>query len=278
MLTSQILYNKLPIYIISSKNIYIRLFAVTGRHSKNVENKKNKLDHMKLKICHRFSAKIFMAAKSGGIDPTVNTNLQHILKDAQAHNVPKDTIERSLKKASESTTDDYSSVTYEIYGHGGIGLIVKSLTDNTNRCVKEIRNIARKQEMKFANEGSVLFSFHEKGILRLENSFDEDILIEEALNNNIDIDIINDPNPCIDEEDDNQEVTPKVIVTQTESLLELQEIYEKKGFTNSKSSIEYIPLERLEISQDDYDKNMIAIQAFQSLDDVDVVYHNMILK
>lgn len=111
-----------------------RAMAITGRASKNVANKKNRNDALKAKLYTRLGVKILMAARNGsGPDPTKNLELHRILKEAASVKLPKENIERALKKASEKNTDDFSRGLYEILGHGGAAILVQSLTDNPNR-------------------------------------------------------------------------------------------------------------------------------------------------
>ena len=151
--------------------IIFRGLAVVGRKSKNVANKKNKLDAQRTKLFTRLGVKLLLAARRGGVDPSKNVDLARSLKEAQSINLPKENIERALRKATETGTgDDYKPGDYEVFGYGGVGLVVRTLTDNTNRAVAEIKAVARKQEVKMASSGSVLFNFSLKGIIKLSLS------------------------------------------------------------------------------------------------------------
>lgn len=152
-------FKSVPNLAYSAKDLIIRNMAITGRHSKNVAAKKNKLDAMKNKLFTRLGVKILLAAKAGGTDPNVNNELARALKEAQSIKLPKENIDRALKKATDTSADQYESGVYEVFGHGGVGVIVCTLTDNTNRVNKEIKSIARKAEVKIASGGSVLYQF-----------------------------------------------------------------------------------------------------------------------
>jgi transcriptional/translational regulatory protein YebC/TACO1 len=102
------------------------------------------------------------AAKAGGPDPTKNTDLARALKEAHHAKLPKDNIERALKKATEQSGEHFSTGYYEVYGHGGVGLIVATLTDNSNRANLAIRTLAKKSDVKMASSGSVIFNFDHK--------------------------------------------------------------------------------------------------------------------
>ena len=119
----------------NNNNIYYfnqRSFAVTGRHSKNVAGKKNKLDAIKQKLYNRLAVKIFMAAKNG-IDPSTNKELSRALKEAKDLKLPKENIERAIAKANGKESTDITSGIYEVFGYASTGIIVSTLTDNNTR-------------------------------------------------------------------------------------------------------------------------------------------------
>jgi len=148
-----------------------RGLAVVGRKSKNVAKKKNKLDAERTKRFTRIGVKLLLAARKGGTDPEKNVELARALQEAQSIRLPKENIERALRKATEAgSADDYKPNDYEVFGFGGVGLVVRTLTDNTNRAVSEIKATARKQEVKMASSGSVLFNFALKGVVNLSLS------------------------------------------------------------------------------------------------------------
>ena len=104
-------------------------------HSKwaNIKHKKSKQDAKKGKAFSQVTKEIIIAVKLGGDDPKTNPRLRLALQKAKAVNLPKDNIDRNIKKASQSDTASYEEVLYEIYGHGGVGILVSALTDNKNR-------------------------------------------------------------------------------------------------------------------------------------------------
>ncbi len=101
-------------------------------------------------------------AKKGGPDPNLNKALANVIKEAQNYNVPKYNIERSIKKAFDTSAEDYKAGVFEVYGFAGASIIVASLSDNTNRASKAIKAVAKKADVKMASSGSVLFSFEHK--------------------------------------------------------------------------------------------------------------------
>ena len=128
-----------------SSIIKTRGFAVTGRHSKNVAGKKNKLDAIKQKLYNRLAVKIFMAAKNG-IDASVNKELARALKEARDNKLPKDNIERAISKAQGKDSGDITSGIYEVFGYSSAGIIVVTLTDNNTRANKLIKAAVNKHD------------------------------------------------------------------------------------------------------------------------------------
>jgi YebC/PmpR family DNA-binding regulatory protein len=242
----------------------IRNFAVTGRHSKNVAAKKNKLDAVKSKMYTRLGNKILMAAKAGGTDLNVNVALARILKEAHSVKLPKENIDRILSKANDQSTQNLEQGIYELFGHGGVGLVVKTLTDSSNRAVKDIKALARKLDIKIASTGSVLFQFQEKAMLYPETNYNKDEVIEKAIELNLnDIDF----QVMVDQE-------YECIITGIDQVGELQDLAQSlqiRGVTN----LVYLPTESCHINEENQIKNQAAIEEIESLEDVDAVYHNM---
>ena len=153
-------------------------------HSKwaNIKHKKGKMDAVKGKIFTRVTKEIISAVKQGGSDPKSNPKLRLALQKAKDANLPNDNIERNIKKATSKDQADYIEVTYELYGHGGVGLLVDIMTDNKNRTTAEVRNLLNKRGGSLAGAGSTAFMFTKKGYLEVEKSkSSEDAVMEVAL-------------------------------------------------------------------------------------------------
>lgn len=248
-------------------NQLVRGFAVTGRHSKNVAAKKNKLDAARNKLYTRLGVKITMAAKTGGSDPNANVELHRALKEAHSVKLPKDNIDRALKKAADHSVMAMEHGVYEVFGHGGVGLVVTTLSDNSNRAVKEVKSTARKSDVKIASSGSVLFQFDHKAMFSPTVKYDKDAVIEKALELNLeDIDFT----PAADD----TEHTHDCIVTSVEDQGLLQDLAHALHI-DGVTSLVYLPKERIDVSAEDREKNFEVIEEFEKLDDVDQVFHNM---
>eukprot|EP00981_Chlorochromonas_danica_P006602 scaffold1438_cov173-Ochromonas_danica.AAC.7 len=248
-----------------------RSFAVTGRHSKKVALTKNRSDALKNKLYTRLGVKILMAAKAGGTDPSKNSELARVLKEAQSIKLPKDNIERALTKASDTSLESYSVGLYEVFGYGGVGLVVTTLTDSPNRAVKEIKALARKSDVKIASAGSAVFV--------PQQSFDKDAILEQALNVEIS-DVQFTPQNTIhndSNDDDKTSPPPELIVANADELGLLQDLVSHSQLSGS-TSLAYLPTELVKVSAEDMEKNIWLIEDFEELDDVDAVYHNMRLE
>ena len=156
-------------------------------HSKfaNIKHKKEKNDAAKGKIFTIIGREIAVAVKEGGPDPSNNFKLATVIQKAKANNMPNDTIERGIKKASgEGSSVNYEYVTYEGYGPNGIAIIVEALTDNKNRTAANVRNAFTKGNGSIGAQGCVSFMFDRKGqmiIDKEECDMDPDELMMMAL-------------------------------------------------------------------------------------------------
>jgi len=132
---------------------------------KNIMFRKGAQDKKRAKIFAKLGREIQIASKQGGKDPNLNHRLRTAIEAAKAANVPKDNIERAIKKGSDNETNNLEEIKYEGFGPGGTSLIVETMTDNKNRTVSEIRQIFSKNGGSIAENGSVSHSFQRKGEL-----------------------------------------------------------------------------------------------------------------
>ncbi len=152
-------------------------------HSKwaNIKHKKAKEDAKRGKVFTRLIRELTVAARNGGSDPDMNPRLRLAISKAQAANMPKDTLERAVKRgAGELEGQTLSEIRYEGYGPGGVAVMVDCLSDNKNRTVGEVRHAFSKFGGNLGTDGSVAFQFQEVGVLTYENG-DEDSIMEVAL-------------------------------------------------------------------------------------------------
>ncbi len=134
-------------------------------HSKwaNIQHRKGRQDAARSKLFSKLSKEITVAAKMGDPDPEKNPRLRLAVKEAKGQSMPKDNIERAIKKATGGEGDDYEEIRYEGYGPGGVAVIVEAMTDNRNRTASNVRSTFTKQGGSLGETGSVAFMFERKG-------------------------------------------------------------------------------------------------------------------
>ena len=153
-------------------------------HSKwnNIKGRKSAQDAKRGKIFQKLSREIYMAAKNGGADPTSNSALRLVMDKARAENMPKDNIQRAIKKATEAGAGDhYDELTFEGYGPGGVAILVHTLTDNKNRTQTNVRVAFSRNGGNLGESGSVAYQFDRKGYIAIEREgldMDEDAMFE----------------------------------------------------------------------------------------------------
>ncbi|MGD9632971.1 MAG: YebC/PmpR family DNA-binding transcriptional regulator [Pirellulales bacterium] len=152
-------------------------------HWANIAHKKSAIDAKRGKLWSKLAKGIIIAAKAGGGDPNSNLRLRYAIIDAKAGNMPKDTIDRAIKKGTgELEGVNYEEILYEGYGPGGVAVLCDILTDNRNRTAPEVRKIFEMCGGKLGGAGSVAWMFERKGLIAVaSNQTDEDALMELAL-------------------------------------------------------------------------------------------------
>src|SRR6185436_10893046 len=135
---------------------------------KNIMHKKGRADKARSKLFGKLAREITVAAKLGLPDPAFNPRLRAAILAARAENMPKDNIERAIKKASGNDAESYDEMRYEGYGPGGVAVIVETLTDNRNRTAGEVRATFTKSGGNLAETGAVSFMFNRVGIVEFE--------------------------------------------------------------------------------------------------------------
>lgn len=236
-------------------------------HSKfaNIKHKKERNDAAKGKIFTIIGREIAIAVKEGGADPNNNSRLRDVIAKAKANNMPNDTIDRGIKKASgDAGAVNYETITYEGYGPGGTAIIVKALTDNKNRTAANVRNAFTKGHGSIGTPGCVSYMFDEKGqviIDKEECSMDADELMLLALDAGA-LDFA--------EEDDSFEV-----LTAPEDFSVVREALEAETIPMAEAEVTMIPQNYVELTADEDISNINRIlDLLDEDDDVQEVYHN----
>ena len=149
---------------------------------KNIMHKKGRADKARAKLFSKLAREITVAAKLGMPDPAFNPRLRAAILAARAENVPKDNIERAIKKSQGSDTENYDEIRYEGYAPGGVAVIVEALTDNRNRTAGEVRSIFTKSGGNLAETGAVSFMFDRVGVVEYDaGKASADAMLEAAI-------------------------------------------------------------------------------------------------
>ncbi len=149
---------------------------------KNIMHRKGKQDKVRSKVFGKLAREITVAAKLGQPDPAFNPRLRAAILAARAENMPKDNIERAIKKAAGNDGENYEEIRYEGYGPGGVAVIVEALTDNRNRAASDIRSYFTKSGGNLGETGSVAFMFDRLGVIEYDaKASTDDVMLEAAI-------------------------------------------------------------------------------------------------
>src|SRR5512141_3506305 len=149
---------------------------------KNIMHRKGRQDKVRSKLFSKLAREITTAAKLGLPDPSMNARLRAAVLAARAENMPKDNIERAIKKASGNDAENFDEIRYEGYGPGGVAVIVEALTDNRNRAASDIRSYFTKSGGNLGETGSVAFLFDRIGVIEYDSSVaSDDAMLDAAI-------------------------------------------------------------------------------------------------
>ena len=210
----------------------------------------------------RIGKDIVIAVKEGGPDPDSNSKLRAVIQNAKSANMPKDNIERAIKRASDKSVGDYKEILFEGYGPSGIAILVETATDNNTRTVANIRSYFNKHNGNLGTSGSVVFMFDHTCNFKINK---ENIDIE-----NLEFDLIDFGVEEVFEED-----TSILIYGPFDSFGEIQKELESKKIGIISSGFDRIPNNLKEISNEDREENEKLLEKIENDDDVQNVFHNM---
>ena len=233
-------------------------------HSKwhNIQAKKGKADAARGKVFTKLGRELLIAVNEGGPDPAGNSKLKNIIAKCKAANMPNDTINNAIKKASGST-ENYEEITYEGYGTNGVAVIVSAATDNKNRTAADVRHAFDKSGGNLGTSGCVSYLFNKKGLIVIDKSttnLDEDSMMMLALDSGA--------------EDFEASEEIYEITTDPSSFTEVREALEKEGLEFLEADVKLIPTTYIELSEEQGEKMQRLIDRLEDLDDVVEVYHN----
>jgi YebC/PmpR family DNA-binding regulatory protein len=236
-------------------------------HSKwaNIQHRKGRQDAKRGKIFTRIIKEITVAARMGGSDPQMNPRLRLAMEKASDNNLPKDTVERAVKRgAGELEGANYEEIRYEGYGIGGAAVIVDTLTDNRTRTVAEVRHAFSKHGGNMGTEGSVAFMFKHCGQFLFEPGTPEDKIMDAAIEAGAE--------DVSSEEDGTVEV-----LCAPNDFHSVKTALEKAAFKAALAEVTMKPLNLSELSADDAVKMQKLLDVLEDLDDVQAVYTNAAL-
>ena len=231
---------------------------------KNIQHRKGAQDKKRAKIFNRLGKEITVATKLGVPDPDMNPRLRLAISAARAANMPKDRIEKAIASGDPNAADskDYEEIRYEGYGHGGVAVIVETMTDNRNRTIAEMRMIFSKAGANLGEANSVLFGFGRKGEIVLPKSVgDFDTVFEFALE------------AGAEDIEDNGDFYNIYCVM--EDFAEVQKALEDKFENLESSGLIWKPKTLIPVDFETAEKNMRLVDTLEDNEDVQAVFTNM---
>jgi len=228
---------------------------------KNIMHRKGKQDKVRAQLFAKLGREITIAAKLGMPDPAFNPRLRAAILAAKAQSMPRDNIERAIKKALGGDAESYDEVRYEGYGPGGVAVIVEALTDNRNRTASEVRATFTKSGGNLAETGAVSFMFDRVGIVEYETGMaSADQMLDAAIEAGAE-DVVSNTNG-------------HEIYTTQESLREVAKALEAKFGEPRKAALTWKPQNTISVDDEQGEKLLRLIETLEDNDDVQNVYAN----
>ena len=236
-------------------------------HSKwaNIKHRKERQDAKRGKIFTRLIKEITVAARMGGGDPNMNPRLRLAVDKAQDSNLPKDTIERAIKRGSGGLEGaNYEEIRYEGYGIGGAAVMVDCMTDNRTRTVADVRHAFTKHGGNLGTDGSVAFLFRHCGQMVFAPGTDEDKVMEAALEAGAE-DVVTNDDGSIE------------VITAPHDFSRVREALQKSGFKPELSEVTMKPTAESTLAGEDAARMQKLLDAIEALDDVQEVYTTAVI-
>ena len=233
-------------------------------HSKwhNIQAKKGKADAARGKIFTKLGRELLIAVKQGGPDPAGNSKLKSVIAKCKAANMPNDTINNAIKKAS-SSNENYEEITYEGYGPNGVAVIVEASTDNKNRTAAVVRHVFDKAGGNLGTTGCVSYMFNKKGVIVIEKEtckMDEEELMMLAIESGA------------EDFEAGEEVYE--ITTDPSEFTNVCEKLEQNNIEFLEAEVQMVPTTTVSLDEHGVEKMERLIERLDELDDVSNIYHN----
>ncbi len=213
----------------------------------------------------RIGKEITIAAKAGGPDPDCNPRLRVLMQNAKAANMPKDTVERAIKKATDKDASDYKEITYEGYGPFGIAIFVEAATDNNTRTVANVRSYFNKHGGNLGTQGSLTFLFDHKCVFKINAN--DGVSLED-----LELELID---YGVDELEHDEEEGVIVLYGAFEEFNNIQKYLEDNGFELVSAEFERIPNDVKEVTPEQRETLNKLLDKLEEDEDVQNVFHNM---
>ncbi len=206
---------------------------------------------------------ISIAVKAGGADPAYNPRLRLAIQNAKGVNMPKDRIEAAIKRASDKGQGDFEEILYEAYAPHGIALMIECTSDNVNRTVANIRHHLSRGNGTLGTSGSVSFLFERKGVFKLAKSDVPDV-------DTLELDLID--HGLEEMEQDDEEI---ILYTGFDAFGQMQKALEERSLTPKSAELEYLPMARKELPEDQTKEVLDLIVTLEEDDDIKAISHNL---
>ena len=233
-------------------------------HSKwaNIKHRKAAQDKTRGKVWTKLIREVTVAARAGGGEVGSNPRLRLAIDKAFGANMPRDTVERAIKRGAGGTDgENYEEIRYEGYGPGGVAVMVDCMTDNRNRTVSEVRHAFTKYGGNLGTDGSVAYLFTKQGIISFQPGTDEDQVMEAALEAGA-LDVLVNEDSSLD------------VVTDPDEFTAVKEALIKAGLDAEVGEVTFNASTSAELDRDTAERLLKMVDVLEDLDDVQAVYHN----
>ncbi|CAH9106294.1 unnamed protein product [Cuscuta epithymum] len=257
----------------SVRKIWTSMPLCMGRRSCKIAGRKTAQDAKKTKLYSKIGKEVVSVVKKGGASPISNVALAALLEKVKDLDVPKDIVERNIKRASEKGQEAYIEKVYEVYGYGGVGIIVEVLTDKVNRSIAQIREVVKDCGGKMADSGSIMFKFRRARVVNVKvGDVNRDQLLTIALDAGAE-DVIEPSSVDGDDTEDDDMLRCYKVVSSNENYSAILSKLREEGvkFEHDNGS-ELLPITPIEVDDEAMELNKELMAKLLELDDVDAVY------
>ena len=231
-------------------------------HWAGIKHRKGRADKQRSKVFSKLSKEITVAAKLGSKDSSMNPRLRSAIQSARSSNMPKDNIERAIKKSETNKNLNYNSLTYEGFGPEKIAIIIEALTDNKNRTVSNIRAIFQKFGGNLGESGAVSHQFKQVGVIKIDKKkISDSKILELAINGGAE--------DCLSDGPYHE------VITKKENFYKVKLEIEKKIHEFISSGIEWLPINKISLSKEKVKSVLDFLEKLEDDDDVQHVYANL---